>query len=270
VLAETWEEKGSGVDDHALMARAEDYGTSPLPDGALLLTTGVDVQPNRLELEVVGWGLGEESWSIDYKVILGDPNEPLVWQQLDNYLATEYQHPCGVRLRPARTFIDTGGSNTIAVYDYVRDRSGSGIFGIKGKGGDGLPPVGTPTKNNIGKITLVPLGTFAIKDTVFGRLRIDSPGPGYCHFPKRYAADYYQQLTAETVKTKYRKGFAERSWEKKSNDARNEAFDCRCYATAAMLSMGVNFEQLSEVMSGKINTDTPNGRRIRGEMAPGG
>jgi phage terminase large subunit GpA-like protein len=268
VLAETWEERGTGVEDHVLMARAEEYDTSLLPDGVLLLTAGCDVQPNRLEIEVVGWGVGEESWSIDYRVIIGDPNEKLVWQQLDNYLSTEYQHPCGIKLRQARTFIDTAGHNTTAVYDYVRDRGGVGIFGIKGQPGDGKPPVGTPTKSNIGKITLVPLGTFSLKDTVFGRLRIEQPGPGYCHFPKRYTAEYYQQMTAEHVKTKYKKGFAERSWEKKSNDARNEAFDCRNYATGAMLSMQVNFEQLAQMVTGKYDP-APNGRRIRGEMDTG-
>jgi phage terminase large subunit GpA-like protein len=30
-----------------------------VPDEAVVLTCGVDVQQNRLELEIVGWGKGE-------------------------------------------------------------------------------------------------------------------------------------------------------------------------------------------------------------------
>jgi hypothetical protein len=40
------------------------------PEGVKLLTCGVDVQKDRWVYEVVGWGAGKESWSIDYR---GDP-----------------------------------------------------------------------------------------------------------------------------------------------------------------------------------------------------
>ena len=34
--------------------------------------TGVDVQDDRFEVEVVGWGAGKESWGIRYQKIYGD------------------------------------------------------------------------------------------------------------------------------------------------------------------------------------------------------
>lgn len=266
VLAETWKETGESIDEHALMERAEDYGTDPLPPEVLVLSTGVDVQPDRLEVELVGWGLGEESWSLDHHVIRGDPNGPLVWQLLDMYLMKEYQHPCGVRLRTARTFVDTGGSNTKAVYDYVESRSEFSIFGIKGRGGDGIPPVGTPSKSNLSKIPLVPLGTFALKDTLFGRLKIREHGNGYMHFRSVYEASYYQQLTAEEVRVKHNsKGFPVREWFKKSESARNEVLDCWIYALAAFISLGVNLEQLAEIMNG-THVSNDNQRRVRGSL----
>jgi len=70
VLARTWEEDYEKIvifhDD-----RTEDY-QAQVPNGVMVLTAGVDVQLNRLELEVVGWGKDEESWSIDYQIFMGD------------------------------------------------------------------------------------------------------------------------------------------------------------------------------------------------------
>lgn len=271
VLAETWDVSGTAISDvelyNRVQALAADYnGLELLPEGALVVVNGVDVQPDRLELETLAFGLGQENWSIEYRVIMGDPNGPLVWQQLDNYLATEFKHPSGVRLRAARTFVDTGGSNTTAVYDYVRDRAHLGVFGIKGRGGDGVPAVGNPTKNNIGKVPLVPVGTFVLKDAVFGGLALTEAGPGYCHFPKRYAPSYYRGLTAEEVRVKLNpKGFPVREWFKKTADARNEPLDCRVYATAALISLNVNFEHLAEVIQNSYQPEE--GRRVRGELA---
>jgi phage terminase large subunit GpA-like protein len=265
VLAETYEDSGEGIDHTGLAARAEEYGTDVLPAGALLVTNGVDVQPDRIELETVAWGLGEESWSIDYRVFMGDPDGPLVWQQLDAYLHTEFKHPAGVRLRAARTFIDTGGANTKAVYAYVEGRAHMGVFGIKGKGGDGVPAVGSPTRSNIAKIPLVPLGTFTLKDAVYGALSVPEPGPGYCHFPTRYGESYYKGLTAEEVRTKAnQKGFPVREWFKVY--PRNEPLDCRVYSTAAMLSLQPNFEHLASAIYGAAQENS--GRQVRGEMVP--
>jgi len=266
VQGEAWKEKGESIDSTGLMARAEPYTPAELPHGVLLVVNGVDVQPDRLELETVGYGLGEESWSIDYKVFMGDPDGPLVWSQLDAYLATEFAHPAGVRLRAARTFIDTGGANTKAVYTYVDGRAHMGVFGIKGRGGDGVPAVGTPTKSNIAKIPLVPLGTFVLKDAVFGALAISEPGNGYCHFPAHYGEAYYKGLTAEEVRVKTNtKGFPVREWFKKFE--RNEPLDCRVYATAAMLSLSPNFDYLAQAIYG-TDVDGPATRQVRGELVP--
>jgi phage terminase large subunit GpA-like protein len=272
VLAETYEEAGEKVDHTGLMARAEDYGTAVLPAGALLVTNGADVQPDRIELETVAWGLGEESWSIDYKVFMGDPDGPLVWQQLDAYLHTEFEHPAGVRLRAARTFIDTAGANTKAVYAYVEGRAHMGVFGIKGRGGDGVPAVGAPTRSNMAKIPLVPLGTFTLKDAVYGALTVQLPEyyvpgmsvPGYCHFPTRYGESFYKGLTAEEVRTKpNQKGFPVREWFKVYE--RNEPLDCRVYSTAAMLSLQPNFEHLHNAINGAAFSDQ-GVRQVRGQL----
>lgn len=65
-LGETWEERGETADDMALLARREMY-TATVPAQVLVLTCGIDVQDDRFELELVGWGVGKESWGIRYQ-----------------------------------------------------------------------------------------------------------------------------------------------------------------------------------------------------------
>ena len=56
-LAETWEETdGEEVDENGLMERREHYGPA-IPASVAVLTCGVDVQDNRLELELAGCGV---------------------------------------------------------------------------------------------------------------------------------------------------------------------------------------------------------------------
>src|SRR5207253_10759099 len=69
-LGETFEETGEKADPDSLMARREEY-RAPVPAGGLVLTVGVDMQTDRLEVETVAWGQGEQSWSIQYKVLWG-------------------------------------------------------------------------------------------------------------------------------------------------------------------------------------------------------
>lgn len=262
VLGETWEEKGERVDDGALSARAEDYASDPLPDGVVILTAGTDVQPNRLCSEVVGWGLGEETWSVDYIETYGNPDLDDVWALHDaNVLNRVYTRSDGVQLRVARCCVDTGGSNTAAVYQAVRARLAGGVLlGIKGVPGEAKPVIGNPTHSNIGKIPLFPVGTFTAKDLVMGRIKITEPGPGYCHFPNRYVPEFFRGMTAEEVRVKYSKGFQVREFVKIY--ARNEPLDCRVYATAAFMSLNVRIEELVAAMG----VPQAAGRRVRGQL----
>jgi len=51
------------------------------------------------------------------------------------------------------------------------------------------------------------------KDAVYARLRLTEPGPGAIHFPRRLDADYFRQLTAERVVTRFERGRPIRSWQ---------------------------------------------------------
>jgi phage terminase large subunit GpA-like protein len=73
---------------------------------------------------------------------------------------------------------------------------------------------------------------------------------GYMHFPG-YNTEYFKQLTAEQLVTKIVKGYPKREWQKTRD--RNEALDCRVYARAAAIALGIDrwSESKWEQLSGK-------------------
>jgi phage terminase large subunit GpA-like protein len=251
-LGETWEEQGERVDDVDLMDRREDFGDE-VPDEVLLLTAGIDVQDDRLELEIVGWGKGEESWSMDYQTLYGDPSTPELWMQLDEVLRQKYTHPLYGEMIIRASCIDSGGHYTQQVYNYARQRAGQRVFAIKGVGGEGKPIIGRPTKNNIGKINLFPVGTDTAKELVYARLKMTDVGGGYCHFPLGREPEYFRMLTAEKKVTKYFKGRPKREWVKVRQ--RNEALDCRVYATAALAVLNVNMDAVYKQAQNRVLSD---------------
>lgn len=87
-LAQPYDEGGQRADPDSLMGRVEEY-PAEVPYGGLYITAGVDMQLDRLECGVVAWGLGEESWSLGYHVLWGDPLTPDPWEQLDDIIAGE-------------------------------------------------------------------------------------------------------------------------------------------------------------------------------------
>lgn len=252
-LSETWEEEGETVSDDSLMARREKY-LAPLPRGVLLLTAGVDVQPDRLEYEVVGWGAGEESWSIEYRVIFGDPEIPegtpgSPWTELAELKREPFRHEAGFELYLDHVCVDSGGHNTSAVYNFCKRHKGQRYFAIKGIGGEDKPIIGQPQrrkfkKKNYRPVDLYMVGVDQAKDVIYSRLRRDDPGPGYCHFPLSYDVQYFKQLTAEKKVTKYIRGYKKREWVK-PDGRRNEALDCRVYAYAAMVLAAPRFDRIA-------------------------
>ena len=233
-LGESWEEEGKRLDAHELMERTEEYDNR-IPDGVTILTAGVDVQEDRIECEIVGWGDDFESWSVDYSIFYGDPSNDDVWSQLTTHLRQIFRHPRFGDMQVRATCIDTG-YQTHRVYQYVR--STDRVWGIKGVPGEGKPFVGTPTRNNYGRIHLFPVGVHTAKGVVFSRLAAKLGDVGYCHFPADRKQEYFDQLTAETLVTRYHKGYKRTEYVK--TRSRNEALDNRVYASAALELINVD------------------------------
>jgi phage terminase large subunit GpA-like protein len=243
-LAETYEEDGERVDDYAVSERVETFGQFA-DERVEIITAGVDVQDDRLEIEVVGWGKDEESWSLDYRTLYGDPSTPQLWQDLDSVLNQRFETEDGREIAIRSTAIDSGGHYTQAVYNYVRPREARRVFAIKGMAGESRPIAGRPSKNNIGKIKLFTLGVDTIKSLIFSRLKITIEGAGYCHFPDDRPDEYFKQLAAsEKIVTRFHKGFPKREFVKTRN--RNEALDCRVYAYGALAILNLNINAIAD------------------------
>jgi len=249
-LGESWEDQaGDTVPADPLMSRREDWGEL-LPEGVAILTAGVDVQGDRLELQVLGWGCDEECWVIDYRVIWGDPSGPRVWADLDMALSMTYGHRKAVPDLDVRAVaVDTGGHHTKAAYEFCRTRLSRRVWAVKGRGGPGIPVwPRRPTRSNKGRIPLFVIGVDAVKDAVYARLRLSEPGPGGIHFSRRLDADYFRQLTAERVVTRFDRGRPIRSWRTKRDGERNEALDTFVYASAALQGLiGIGLRLNDEV-----------------------
>lgn len=243
-LGETWEDKGETVEPDSLLARREPYDHDLLPEGIVLLTAGVDVQGDRLEAEIVGWGSGEESWGVEYRVFRGDPDQVEIWNELDEWLLRKFETETGLPLRIEAVAVDASDKPD-RVYRFTGPRKRRRVWAIKGMAGPGKPI--WPKKQTRGGTTRSPLfiiGVDTAKDLIYGRLNtVREDGPGYMHFPADYDAEYFAQLTAETVKTKYKNGRPYRVWHQRRD--RNEALDCRVYAYAAMLGRNVDLSKRS-------------------------
>lgn len=236
-----------------------------VPNEVLFLTCAVDVQDDRLEVEVIGWGARRQRYGIVYKIIVGDPGAERVWKQLDDFLNKDFYFEDKISLNILCTFIDTGGHHTQESYDFIYLREHQNIYGIKGIGTDGRQVINTTkkTKRKNGKdITLISLGVNALKDMTYSSLRRDEEGPLYCYYPddisRGYGEKYFQSVTGEIKTTKTTSGTEKIEW-KKIRD--NEALDIRGYGTAAMIYMNPDFENLSTKTRKELSELSRSGRR---------
>jgi phage terminase large subunit GpA-like protein len=136
-LAEVWSVSVNKLDAETLKERAEEIGLSNIPDWVLMLTAGVDVQDDRLEITVLGWGQSGSPAALAHHVIDGNTLDDSTWDALDKWLKRQWTHPNGWQIGIDATAIDSGGSEgrTQKVYDFTATRFKRRIFAIKGVGG---------------------------------------------------------------------------------------------------------------------------------------
>ena len=235
VLGETYEVKGEIENEEYLVKRREIY-TAELPDGVLFLTAGVDTQDRWLEYEIVGWGKGDESWGIKHGIVMGSPAERETWQTIDDVLKDTYRFNDSVGLTVSCSCIDSGGHFTSKVYEYCKANQNYRIFAIKGQGGSGIPIINRVTRTKKENAALIILGVDEGKTAIINALKVKTVGPLYCHFPanREYDVAYFKGLISERLVPRKYKGKIITNWEKVSSDARNEPFDIRNYARAAL------------------------------------
>jgi len=238
-LGETWEDSGDAVKAEGLLARREPYTDAALPAGVLLLTRGTDVQDDRLESTLWGWGKEGEAWRIRHDVLRGDPGQASLWSEHDELLRRRYQTEDGRELVIEACAVDSGGHHTETVYTYCAHRKRFRVYAIKGMAG---PRPAWPRKASRGgklRLDLWTIGVDTIKDVVCGRLRkVEQPGPGYLHFDATTDEVCAEQLASETQVYVTVKGRKVRAWRPRRAGIRNEQLDCLVYAYAAMVGRG--------------------------------
>lgn len=254
-LGETWEEKGARLDWSDLMDHRDDYDTREMiPEEVTLVTAGVDINGDWIALEYVGWGDDERSWSLGYHELYGDLTAPHIWENLREHLQQPFDHPLFGEMAVRSTAVDSGYF-TSSVYSFTNATPLT--VPVKGVEGRNRPIFGKPSSNSLDKTKFVPLGVDTIKDIVFGRLKIhDTDKGGYCHFPMPkedshegwYDEKYFQGLTAEEIRTTYVRGYPVKKWEKISKGRRNEPFDCRNYAFAALRMLQTDLNATRRVL----------------------
>lgn len=247
-LAETSKEDDETSDPKKIQARAEVYALRTVPECACILTAAADVQGNRIELLVIGWGEGDECWVIDRAVFWGDPSELLSGKdaRLDDALRATYRNVHGHDLRIVAAGVDSGGHYTHDVYMFARQRRHRHIFAVKGESRPGKPVLGKPVPVDVdyrgskikGGAQLWFVGTDTGKDLIYNRLRIAAPGPGYIHTSTELEPDFYEQLVSEAIRLVYYRGRPRREWILPAG-RRNEILDMMNYNVAAAIYAGV-------------------------------
>lgn len=245
-LAELWKETAEVIDKDSLLGRLEDLDAAVVPDGVGVLTAGVDVQANRIEVYVWGWGAGLESWLIHHAILDGDPaREPdqagSVWERVDEELSRRFVHLTGdaTPFIPISAALIDSGYCTSQVYRFVNRRRGRRLHASKGVGGSGVPVLGKPSLQLRARIPLYPVGVDGVKsDFLRSQLLERRPGPGYVHLPRWLTPDQCEQLVAEKRVRVVNRHKVTYEWRKKRDDMPNEALDCRVYARAALELLG--------------------------------
>jgi phage terminase large subunit GpA-like protein len=244
VWGETWKDEAAvPLDADVLYSRREPFGAE-VPMGACLLTAGADVQGDRIEVEVVAWGDGEESWSVGYHVLYGDTGQPEVWSDLDRLLLRQWRHESGLDLPISAACVDAG-FEMAQVLEFCRPRLSRKVYAIKGSAGFGKPVWPRRASKGVHKGEFFVIGSDTAKERVYSKLRVSVPGVGYCHFPLARARDWFDMVTAERIRTRTANGRAERYFHK-PDGVRNEGLDCRAYATAALHALYMSGFRLSD------------------------
>jgi phage terminase large subunit GpA-like protein len=243
---------GEGAEPHVLLMRREPIEPGQegyIAEGACCLTMGVDVQDDRLELLVLGWGPGEECWLVDRRILGGNTDGPDPWKELDAVLDHQYLHPTGQALPIQATCVDSAGHRTTMVYDYASRQGARRVYAVIGRDGQ-RPIVSSPSPRKWGRqqrqVPLYTIGIDAAKAMIVSRLKIGEQGPGYVHMPHVDWADeeLAAQLTSERLVTKFTRGVPTQVWRK--TRPRNEALDCFVYGLAALRLLHPDLQLLAK------------------------
>lgn len=252
-MGEVFSDASDDIEDISLISRLEDYpARDALP--IALITSWTDVQKDRLETTIIGWGAGEEAWVMGHEITPADTARVELWQDdLDAIHADYHVTAAGIDAR----------YNTDAVHIYCKTRR----YCSPTQGMEGWRPIVEDEKKRRQRLRVKrkkgmanePIGTWSAKALIYSRLKlIVKPGDpfpqGYIHWPRDPSFDdeYFAQVASEKLVTLYKGTRPTQEWQQKR--PRNEALDCLVGNLAIMRITGNKLEPPSKETQAKTET----------------
>lgn len=227
ILAEGWRGEGDELSEDDLAARGESIGLDYVPEEVLILTSGCDVQHDRLEVTILGWSEDGTAFVLDHRVIWGMWNENETWVEMDNLLRATFPHALGGRIGISAAAIDAGDGVTMkAVTGFCHSRFRRKIVAIKGAPGN-RPLIERAGKTKSGDRLWI-VGVDTGKTQVFGRLSRGNT----IRLSDALPPVWREQVASERAVVRYRRGQPVRGFERIPG-RRAEALDALVYAFAA-------------------------------------
>lgn len=254
-MAEPFEDAGKQPEWNKLFARCEPYKPFTVPEYCKILTLGCDVHDNNLTIVLRAWGKGEESALVYAGVLYGNVLKPEVWDQLKQIATRTYEHASGAKLRIVSGGIDSSdGSHKQSVYNFCR-MNAPVFFPLKGSSTRGKQIINKPSNQDVewngqtikNGIQLWPIGTDTAKSTIYSRLNIEGTGQGVYHWYEGLSEEYFLQLTAEKLITKFIKGYPVTEWHNVRTTGGNHFLDAEVYAYAAALRAGIELIDFDKI-----------------------
>jgi len=210
VMAETWKESDHKPNEHFLLQIAQEFEQWPrghIKREVLLLTIEADIQQDRIEAALIGWGRGKQGYCIDYWVFEGDPSivEDKCYKNLSDKILAKYTREDGQEIPVMIAFIDSQYlSDTVDLFcdGFPYDPDGiAGVYPIQSR--ETQDKIVKQFKSNI-KTPVIGLHDQELKRGLYNILRKRPQGPGvfpgyYLHFSYEYGPEFYEQLTAEEI-----------------------------------------------------------------------
>ncbi len=250
VLGEAWRDAGEELDGDSLLGRVEPFGLDRLPGDVLVLTAGLDVQDDRIEITTTGWTKTGDALVLGHEIVWGSPLASDTWAEVDDLLKRTWRHPNGGLLKIDAAVIDSGsGGHTDAVYAFCRPRTTRRVFAGKGVPGFQRPLV---QLSKTREIRLILVGVDAAKSQIVNRLQAGRT----IRFSDTLDANWFEQLTSEKRVVKYTRGQPIRAFERIPR-RRSEALDCVVYSFAARQLVNLDLDRREEEMASPIMPQRP-------------
>jgi phage terminase large subunit GpA-like protein len=249
-LGLAYEPKGEARPPHELAARASrsHYSRGEVPEGALVLTLGIDCQLDRCEWQLIGHGEHYRKFVIDIGTIGKHISEPDAQRNIDLLLQRRWTNFRGRQIGLSLTGIDANWS-TDDVLAFAHRYPPSKLIAIRGVPGDNTPRIARVQRERSEKTGTIlkfskrfyNIGVYSFKSSLYRDLAKDDPKEkGYISFPNNLPLSYFEELVCERRVPYKRMGVLAYRWEKPDKQA-NEMHDTFLYASAAAIKYGVNF-----------------------------